>query len=158
MNAKEGWQALLAKARTLKGRSGEVLWQRATMLRRVYEDEGWLAQVRSQGKNPVREMGAEVNDTPWSFSDLLVMLQKFPKKSDWAAGDLRRMHEETIARAKPAQIGGTSPAAERLSWKQKYLELKARYERLEQDNVSLRREVNDLKEILQGRRRGRSAS
>jgi hypothetical protein len=90
------WQPLLEKALALKGQSGKLLYQRVTLLKQVYENQAFLMKMRQEGKNPVDEINPVVDDMPWGFDVLLVLLAKFPREKDWGVVSLREMYRVAV--------------------------------------------------------------
>ncbi len=165
MAKKKKWQLLMEKADLVSKEGKGSLWERIKILSQVSEDQQFKDDTIAAGNKPGVILNEKVNDTFATFSELFVMFKEFPNREQWADGDLPRMRSELrkILTARQSPDGTAAANGEhqevkikangdrRLSWKQKYLELEARYNSLLVENRSLKDRVKSLERILKGR-------
>jgi hypothetical protein len=109
------WKTLLAQHDKLKSKNGSTMFDRVTLLAKVYEDPHFTMDMDAQGKKAIEILDGKVSDTCANFTELLQMLKMFPRKGQWADGNLNEMrvemHEELRVRQNKAN--GVKPRKSR---------------------------------------------
>lgn len=152
MNASQVWRALLKQHNKLVAVGQVTLYNRVTLLRRVYEDPCFLEDMGKEKTSPNEYLDSYVRDTCANFTELLQILKLFPKKKQWENGnlaDMRRRMLDTIQTRQKELRGSQNPNGERrLSWKQKYLKLEMKYKSLEASYRQLERDYKELRQSV----------
>jgi hypothetical protein len=86
------WKELLKQHDKLVRQSGGTLYERVSLLVRVYEDPHFAADMQKASKSPVEELSARVRDTCCAnFLELFQMFKLFPSRKEWEGGNLADM-------------------------------------------------------------------
>lgn len=96
MAKEQVYKALLAQHDKLRKTASATLFDRVSILKRVYEDPHYLADVGKSGKTATAELDGRVSDSCANFIELLQMLKMFPKRADWENGDLASMRSKML--------------------------------------------------------------
>lgn len=171
--AKKTWQDLLEEAKRLAADGKGTLYDQMVLLAKVYEDPKFTEAMAGEGTTPALHLNKVVNHAFTNFGELYAMLKEFPRRQQWEAGDLPAMRDALRAALKSratarAVSNGEAEETEdepdralpvgpdqKLSWKEKYLKLEAKYQLLEERCRQQQKEINHLREILSGRSRSR---
>lgn len=151
MTEKEVWKELLKQHDKLVASAQSTLYDRVTLLRKVYEDPHFLDDMRKESKSPVEVLDSRVKDTCANFTELLQVLKLFPNRKQWENGDLSDMRRQMLETIHMGQKKGGKEGEEelngnrRLSWKQKYLELEAKYKELVASHKQLEKSYKELR-------------
>jgi chromosome segregation ATPase len=90
------WKALLKQHDVLVKKSSATVYDRVTLLNRVYKDRYFLADMGKAGKSPLTELGLRIKDVCADIMELFQMLRLFPRKSQWASGNLNDLRSKMI--------------------------------------------------------------
>lgn len=160
----KNWEKLHGQAIKMLGDAKASLYDRGKVLSQVFDDPEFKADMAKQGRRPTQVLDAALTDTFVDFTELNGLLKVFPKRADWKNGDLRSMREALIKHlgdrkkqhsAEVVQGNGdgttivkTPGSDQKLSWKQKYLEMEQRYIKLEARYSQLEADHRHLQESL----------
>lgn len=157
------WQVNYDSAMKMAKDGKGDIYDRVVLLTEVYEDDEFTKEMARRGTSPGVFLNSAVDETFATFSELYAMLKTFPNRKQWIGGDLRSMRAALVEnldkkrkdkedkRRKDQEKDpdhGTSNPVNRLSWKEKYLDmhrkyetLLARYRQLEKNYEALNRQI-----------------
>lgn len=122
------WEMRMHKARELRKKGSELLFDRVTLLVSCYVDDEFRAFHASNGTNELDFLDDELNDTAASFLTLKAVLDSYPAKDEWVKHNIRDLialvlEAEAESRKRPSED-------KRVSWKERALAAEAECERL----------------------------
>lgn len=94
--SKQKWKALLDQHDKLVKTSTATLYDRVTLLKKVYEDGEYLAAAAKRKETPTKLLDSKVSDTCANFMELLQILNMFPRRGQWEEGNLSEMRFKMI--------------------------------------------------------------
>ncbi len=97
------WKALLEQHDKLRKLAGVTLYDRVTLLAKVYEDPQFVVDMKADGKSHIEELDKRVSDTCANFTELLQMLKMFPRRQSWSSGDLSAMRLKMLDKLRGKQ-------------------------------------------------------
>ena len=131
------WRDQLEEARALRKKGAALTYQRAVKLREVYCSDGFMEHCKELGRSKHEVLNDEVADLCCTAKVLFAVLDTFPKVADWKHQRLDILAAKAIEATK-MQSEERKASTERISWKDRYLELELRYDELLQKYDSLR--------------------
>ena len=151
MAKKEVWKALLKQHSKLKSSAAGTTFDRVTLLKQVYEDEHYLAAMKSAGESPTKGLDKRLSDTCANFTELLQILKMFPKKSQWTKGDLGEMRLKMLEK-----LRALSPKSAKKKGGRTTVTL-AEMRKLEEENARLKAEIKMLTKEVKSLRMDRDS-
>lgn len=149
------WQNWLKQHDQLAKKSAGLVWERMQLLLKVEQDRGFKQWCEQENKSWVGVLNEKLSDTCATYGELCLVLRKYPDKQQWEEGSLWAKKLEVLQPARRVQTGGEGnteiTTTEKLSWKQKYLELRAKFDTLNEQYGTLRK---DYKELVKSLRQG----
>lgn len=153
------WEKNLERGRKLASKGKSALFERVVVLSEVFNDSIFKQDMMKNGKNPGEVLSEVCEDTCCNFPELNQMLKMFPKKEQWASGNLMEMKVALIdsirsrngSKVKEADDNGKESkhnGSRTLSWKRKYLALEVKYKVLEERCKQQAKEIQHLQEII----------
>jgi hypothetical protein len=103
MAKKEVWKALLTQHAKLRRSGQATLYDRVTLLNRVFEDEDYAADCLKGGRTKFELLDQEVSDTCANFLDLLQILKLYPQRRQWEGGNLAVMRDKMYEHVRSEQ-------------------------------------------------------
>lgn len=152
MAKKNLWKALLEQHDKLMKQSGVTLYDRVTLLAKVFEDPQFILDMKSGGESHVEELDKRVADTCANFTELLQVLKMFPQKRQWENGNLSDMRLKMLEKLRGEQAtqkakkGGTKKKENGRS--NRRVATISQVNDLEEDIVRLKRELETSHKLL----------
>lgn len=138
----------LALNRELIAQGAAVVYDRAILLRDVYEDQEFIAQCRATDEDASELMDEECGDLCCSFHQLMAILERFPNKDAWTSGRLQHMLAVVLDER---QKTDRKAAAPRPSWKQRFEELQKKHDKVVRELELASAKLEELRTLLDTR-------
>lgn len=155
------WKEQLIHARSLMGKAGVIAYDRAVVLKEVFENDDFRADSGDDMRSS-RRLDEYVNDLCLTFLDLLQLLKHYPTRKQWASGKLRSMYDamtrQVYFNARPWRKQRQAANDSKLSLPSVAIEaaesvpltierLTCRIRELERENSELRARIEELEQL-----------
>lgn len=157
---KKMWQILMERHSEMVKESSMLLYDRVKILLQVVDDEEFRVDMTAKGESPQKWL--EAKDYVFNFvnfTELRAMMKTFPRKIQWARGDIQSMRMETLKKfqARPIKSGPATKEEKQtrnvLSRRKvslaEYLELEQRHKELQIKHDAAIQRIQDLERTIQ---------
>lgn len=119
------------------------LFDRVTLLTEIYEDPEFRKDMQAKGISFIQVLDEKVADTCATILQLMEIRKKFPRKLQWAAGNLNQMLRETFKDLEKEYNKKKKPRGKR------HRASVAQLEELKQENKMLKQRLADVMSELE---------
>lgn len=155
MAKKDVWKELLKQDDELAKSSSATLFNRVTLLAKVYDDPHYITEMKKQSKSYVDELSKRIRDTCCAnFTELYQILKMYPQKKQWASGSLYDMRLAMLEklREKPKKTAVKKTRANKQPTLTEVRELKAKNDRvtnsMESENKRLKAGLKQANQVI----------
>jgi hypothetical protein len=149
----KAYKAKLLLARRMRGDSQASLFDRATLLMEVFDDQEFRADYGNLDAFKAAELlDAECSDTCFEFLQLRELLAAYPARSQWENGNLAKMYRDAKKAAADPAPAATPPRKHVLITETQHAQAVERAKRLEvqvKELLSYKSEAEALRERLE---------
>lgn len=140
------WSQKLATQRELRSKGAAMIYDRMKILLEVYKDDEFLNHCVELERNAADVLDDEVADTCADFLSLKCAMDYFPEKSQWQKERLDQLVAKSLEmrRKKDKDTHHAVP-----SWKERYTELKKKFDALEHDHSILKVRFEEVSRIFE---------
>jgi hypothetical protein len=146
--SKQTWKTLLKQHNQLKASSAATLFDRVSLLAKIWADPQYKIDQQKSGKPVMELLNNCVSDTCANASELIQMLKMFPRKLQWAGGDLSVMRGQMLRKLVCQTPRGKSNKGQKQPHSRTVI-TRVQYHVLEEENARLKEQVRHLEEELQ---------
>lgn len=140
------WTQKLAAQRDLRSKGAAMIWERMKILMEVYKDDEFLGHCEENERNAIDLLDDEVADTCTDFLSLKATIECFPDQAQWQRERLDQLVAKAIEMRRKKDARDREPVP---SWKERYLELKKKFDALEHDHELLRVRFDEVSRIFE---------
>lgn len=146
--SKQSWKSLLKQHNQLKANSAATLFDRVSIISKIWADPQYRIDQQKAGKPVMGVLDSCVSDTCANASELIQMLKMFPRKLQWAGGDLSTMRQQMLRQLVKQRDGGKAKKGSSRKPHSRVVVTQAQYGDLEAENTRLKEEIKHLQEEL----------
>lgn len=141
------WSQKLATQREMRSKGAALIYDRMKILLEVFKDEEFLNHCMERERNAADLLDEEVADTCTDFLSLKCVIEYFPDKAIWQKERLDQLVAKSLEMRRKKDNKETHHAVP--SWKERYTELKKKFDSLEHEHAILRVRFEEVSRIIE---------